>query len=97
LRKYELMLIAKPELEEEGLNGLVTRVQQIMTDHGGQVEKVEQMGRRKLAYTIRKSREGQFVLVHANLDRPAIAELERSLKLTEDVLRYMLVRLDEIE
>jgi len=91
------MLIAKPELEEEGLNGLVTRVQQIMTDHGGQVEKVEQMGRRKLAYTIRKSREGQFVLVHANLDRPAIAELERSLKLTEDVLRYMLVRLDEIE
>jgi len=97
LRTYELLFIAQPALDEEGLNALVTRVQQIMTDQGGQVVHVEQMGRRKLAYPVRKRKEGSYVLIHANLERAAIAELERSLKLSEDVLRYILVRLDEIK
>ena len=96
MRNYELVFIAQPGLDEEGLNGLVNRVQQVMLDHGGQALSVEQMGRRKLAYPIKKHHDGTYVLIHAGLEQVAIAELERSLKLSEDVLRYMLVLSDEI-
>jgi small subunit ribosomal protein S6 len=92
---YELLFIAQPNLDEEALNALVSRVQQVITDNQGQIIKVEQMGRRKLAYPIKKYREGSYVLVQANLERAAMAELERTLKLSEDVLRHLLVRLDE--
>lgn len=95
MRTYELIFIVRPELEEEALNALVARLQQLITDNGGQVAKVDQMGRRKLAYPIQKCREGHYVLITASLDRKVTAELERSLKLSEEVLRHMLVRLDE--
>lgn len=97
MRTYELVFIAQPDLDEEHLNALVEHVQQVITTHGGQVVKLEQMGRRKLAYPIKKRREGHYVLIHAGLERPAIAELERDLKLSEDVLRYLLFRLDEAQ
>ena len=97
MRTYELIFIARPELEEEALTALVGRVRQIMEDNGGQVKKAEPMGRRRLAYPIKKRTHGQYVLIHAGLDRTAISELERSLKLSEDVLRYLLVRLEETE
>jgi len=97
LRTYELVFIAQPDLEEEALNTLVDGVQQVMIDNGGEVQKVEHMGRRKLAYAIDKRTEGHYVLIHASLDQTAIVELERSLKLSEDVIRHLLVRLDETE
>jgi small subunit ribosomal protein S6 len=96
LRTYELLFIAQPELDEENLNALIARVQQVILDHAGQVIKVEQMGRRRLAHTIRKRKEGYYVLIHAGLESAAMTELERSLTLSEDVLRYMLIRLEEI-
>jgi len=92
---YELLFIVQPNLDEEGLNALVARIQQVITDNQGQIIKVEQMGRRKLAYPLKKQREGIYVLIQAGLERVAMAELERALKLSEDVLRYMLLRLDE--
>ncbi len=92
---YELVFIAQPNLDEEALNALVSRVQQVITDNQGQILKVEPMGRRKLAYPIKKYREGSYVLIQANLERAAMAELERTLKLSEDVLRHLLVRLDK--
>jgi len=97
LRTYELVFIAQPDLDEDALNSLVDRVQQVMTDNGGEVQKVERMGRRRLAYSIKKRTEGHYVLVQAGLDRTAIVELERSLRLSGDVLRHLLVRLDEEE
>lgn len=97
MRSYELVFVAQPELDEDSLKALVERVQQVMVDNGGEIVKVEEMGRRTLAYPIRKYREGYYTLMHANLERPAIADLERSLKLSEDVLRHLLVRLDESE
>jgi len=97
LRTYELIFIVQPELEEEPLNALVDSVQQVMVDNGGEVQKVERLGRRKLAYAIKKRTEGHYVLVHASLELTAIRELERSLRLSEDVLRHMLVRLEETE
>lgn len=96
LRTYELVFVAQPELDEERLNALVERIQQTITTHGGQLVKTESLGRRKLAYPIKKRREGHYVLIHAGLETATIAELERELKLSEDVLRYLLVRLDEV-
>ncbi len=95
MRTYELIFIVQPELEEEPLNALVDSVQQVIVDNGGEVQKVERLGRRKLAYAIKKRIEGHYVLVHASLELTAIRELARSLRLSEDVLRHMLVRLEE--
>jgi len=90
------MMIADPDLDEEGLNAVIAQAQQVITDNGGEVIKVEQMGRRKLAYPIQRRREGHYVLIHAGMERVAISELERSLKLSESVFRHLLVRLDEV-
>ena len=95
LRTYELVFIAQPDLEEEALNALVNRIQEVMVENGGEVQEIEHMGRRKLAYPIGKRLEGHYVLVHASLDHAAIVELERSLKLSEDVIRHLLVRVEE--
>ncbi|HHX43889.1 MAG TPA: 30S ribosomal protein S6 [Chloroflexi bacterium] len=97
MRTYELMMIVEPELDEEALAAAVERVQQVITTNGGSIVSVEQMGRRKLAYPIQRRREGHYVLMHANLERETISELERHLRLSEDVLRHLLVRLDEVE
>ena len=95
MHAYELALIAEPGLDDEGLDALVERVKSVITDNGGEVTKVDNRGKRRLAYLIKKKREGYYVFFEANLDNPAISELQRSLRLAEDVLRHMLVRVDE--
>ena len=96
MRTYELVFIAQPGLDEEGLASLVETVKQTVTENGGEIIKEEMMGRRKLAYPINRYEEGHYILLHANLERPTLNELERRLKLSEDILRHIIVRLDEI-
>jgi len=91
------MMIVEPELDEEGLTAVTERVQQVITTNGGAIVKVEQMGLRRLAYPIQRRREGHYVLLHANMERDTIRELERSLRLSEEVFRHLLVRLDEVQ
>lgn len=95
MRTYEVMIIVQPNLDEEGLTAFAGRMQQVITDNGGQVIKAEPLGRRKLAYPIKRRAEGYYVLVQANMEQPAIVELERTLKMSDDVLRHMMIRLDE--
>ena len=95
MRTYELVFIAQPTLEEEGLQSLVDRVKGFVTDTGGNVVDVDHMGRRQLAYAIRNRWEGYYVLIHADLEPAAVAEVEHELNLTEDILRYLLIRLEE--
>jgi small subunit ribosomal protein S6 len=96
LRTYELVFIAQPDLDEEALNALTESLVQVITSNGGELIATEVLGRRRLAYMIGKWREGQYVMIHAKLERQAISELERSLKLSEPVLRHLLLRLDEV-
>lgn len=96
MRTYELMFIAQPDLDEEALKALVERMQQVIVANGGQVIDVEDLGRRTLAYPIKHRKEGNYVLFHAGMGQATITEVERALRLSEDVLRHMLVRLDEI-
>jgi small subunit ribosomal protein S6 len=96
LRTYELVLVVRPEVDEDGYNALIATLSGLVTENGGQVVDVEYMGRRRLAYPINKVTEAHYVLLHLNLETPGLNELERRLKLTEDVVRHLVVRLDEL-
>lgn len=94
LRHYELMYIISPEVAEEHLAALMERVSQMVVSKGGKVQEVAPWGRRKLAYPIGRFREGHYVLAQVELPPPQVRELEASLQIAEEVLRYLLVRVD---
>ncbi len=95
MRNYEVVLIVHPDLDETALNGLVDKVKGWITDAGGAVSKVDLWGKRRMAYAIRKQREGQYVLVHAEMAPSFSAELERNMRLNEPIMRYMITAEDE--
>jgi small subunit ribosomal protein S6 len=95
MRDYELTFIARPELDEAGLAAVEGKVKGFVTSSGGQIAQVEHWGRRQLAYPIKKVGEGQYIFMRVQLPAQAPRELERQLQLTEDVLRYLLVREEE--
>src|SRR5512138_2171342 len=90
MRKYELVCIIQPELDETAFKGVVDRVSGWINDAGGSVDKVDVWGRRRLAYQIRKQREGQYVLMNVTLDPTSTSELERNIRFLETILRHML-------
>ncbi len=95
--KYEMVFIVQPELEEEPLNALVEKMSKTISDLKGQVTQVDSWGRRRLAYPIRNHREGLYYLVEMDMPAAAVRSLEKSIKLMEDVMRYLVVRKDEQE
>jgi len=90
MRKYELICILQPELEEAAFKGAIERVQSWITESGGSVDKTEIWGRRKLAYAIHKQTEGQYVLMNVTLEPKSTGELERNIHFLEPVIRHML-------
>ncbi len=90
MRKYELVCIIQPDLDETAFNGVVDRLKGWIGESGGTVDKVDVWGRRKLAYPIRKQRDGQYVLINASLEPSATSGLERNIRFQEAVLRHML-------
>jgi len=89
MRTYEIVVIAHPDLDEAAFEALIEKVQGWITGVDGSIEKVDRWGRRRMAYAIRKQREGQYVLLKAQMPSSFIAELERNLQLQEPVMRYM--------
>ena len=89
MRKYELVCVIHPDLDETAFNGAVDKVKDWISEAGGSVDKVDNWGRRKLAYMIRKQREGQYILINVTLPPEAIKELEHNMRFHEPVLRYM--------
>ncbi|MBI5297012.1 MAG: 30S ribosomal protein S6 [Chloroflexi bacterium] len=90
MRNYELICIFQPDLDETAFNGVLDRVKGWVTESGGSVDKVDVWGRRRLAYSIRKQREGQYVLLNISIDPSASAGLERNIRYQETVIRHML-------
>ena len=90
MRNYELVCIIQPDLDENAFNGVIDRLKGWVSESGGSVDKVDIWGRRKLAYPIRKQRDGQYVLLNVSLNPSATTELERNLRFQEAVLRHML-------
>ncbi len=91
---YELVYIVRPTVEEQTLTAVKERVEKFIASGGGEITRRDDWGKRRLAYPILKFNEGFYTVLQMNLPPPAVRELERSLKLTEDILRYLVVRLD---
>jgi len=90
MRNYELVCIIQPELDETAFNEAVDKVKGWISDAGGSVSKVDVWGKRRLAYLIRKQREGQYVLLNVSLPPAAATDLERNIRFLEPVMRHML-------
>lgn len=96
-RKYEVMYILRPDIAEEDVEKLTTSLESAMTKGGSQSVTTEKMGMRKLAYTVRKFKEGLYMLMTLEASGEQIAELERRLRVTEQVIKFLTVRMDEEE
>ncbi|MBO0334510.1 30S ribosomal protein S6 [Sneathiella sp. CAU 1612] len=94
---YETVIIARQDISTQQVETLTENMSSFITDGGGTVAKVENWGLRNLAYKIKKNRKGHYVLL--NLDTPvdAMKEMERNLRLNEDVLRHMTIKVEELE
>lgn len=96
MRYYEFVFIVSPEVEEEDLEKVAASVGQMIVDGGGEVVRLESWGRRRLAYPIRRFREGHYVVGHVQMDPEAISGLKDRLALTEEVIRYLLIKTDAV-
>ena len=95
MREYELVFVISPEVADENLGTTTEKVSQFISNRGGSIDKVEPWGRRKLAYPISDFREGNYVLLQFKMDPQNVTDLESSLRISEEVLRYLVVRLGE--
>jgi small subunit ribosomal protein S6 len=89
------MVVMNPTVEETGVQDVAGRVNKYVTDHGGQMEGQDFLGKRRLAYPIGNRMEGTYVLSTFHIDPPHTPELESQLRINEDVLRFLLIRKDE--
>jgi len=96
-RTYEIMFIVRPDVEEADLDKLIEGFQKNVTDGGGEVRSTEKMGRRRLAYTVRKFNDGFYVLLTILAEGSLITEIERRLRVSEPVIKFITVRIDEEE
>lgn len=91
MRKYEVMYILRSELEQEAVQSVVEKFQNIITNNGGEITKHDLLGKRRLAYEINKARDGIYVLVNFNAEPQVVAELDRVLKISDEVIRSLIV------
>lgn len=94
---YENVFIARQDISGAQVDALADQFTQLVADHGGEVKKRENWGLRNLAYRMNKNRKGHYVLFNIDAPAPAIAELERTMRINEDVLRYLTIRVDALE
>jgi len=94
-RLYEILLIADSNLGEPDVDALAAQVQGYVEKEGGRVQKVEKWGKKRLAYLVRRQREAYYVLVVAEAQPTVVKEIERRLRVTDGVLRFITVRVDE--
>lgn len=94
MRDYELGIVVSPEASEEQTKGILDRVTQIVETNGGQVVKVHPWGRRRLAYPIERHRDGLYFFLDLALTPQTVLEIDRNLKVTEEVVRHLIVKRD---
>jgi small subunit ribosomal protein S6 len=95
MRRYELMLVLRPDLPEEGVQGALDRTTRSISGSGGQIVKVSPWGRRRLAYPIGPHREGSYYIVVFDAPSETVAELERGLRITEEAMRHLVTRIEK--
>jgi small subunit ribosomal protein S6 len=94
-RFYEVMFIVRPDVEDADLDKLIAGFEQTVVNGGGTVRSTEKWGRRRLAYTVRKFNDGNYILMTIDADGALVHELERRLRVSEPVIKFITVRMDE--
>jgi small subunit ribosomal protein S6 len=94
-RAYEVIVVVRLDIEEGAVNNTIDQVKNWIETDEGKVQKVDRWGRRKLAYEIEKQREGYYVLMDAEMESRGLNELERNMNLSQNLLRYLIVRKGE--
>lgn len=95
MRNYEGVFILNPDLASEASKGVVAQLQELVSKNGGRVDGLQEWGKRRMAYKIKKKQDGNYVIVNFQLDSRNTKKLEQSLRLNDHVLRYLLVNKDE--
>ena len=96
MRKYEIVFIVRP-LEEEQINVVIEKFSKLITSNGGTIDKEDRWGKKRLAYEIKKEIEGYYVLFYVTCEPACLNECDRVMKITDEVLKHMIVRSDEKE
>lgn len=94
MRAYECMFIIAPQLDEEKTEAVITKFENLITSNSGEITKTDRMGRRRLAYEIDENMEGYYVILYFNAEPTLAAELDRVFKITDGVIRHLIVRKD---
>jgi len=92
LRRYEVIFIIRPDLDEEKNAAVIEKFKEIVESHGGEIIKLDKWGKRKLAYEVKDFREGSYVIIQIKAEPRLASELDRVFKITDEVLRHMIVR-----
>jgi small subunit ribosomal protein S6 len=94
MRKYELICVVHPDLDETAFNGVIEKVKVWISETSGTLDKVDIWGRRRLAYPVKKQREGQYVLFSITMPATGTAALEQNMRFLEPVIRYMITAVE---
>ncbi|MEG8990334.1 30S ribosomal protein S6 [Ignavibacteria bacterium 4148-Me] len=92
---YESVVIINAALEDEQVEATISRLREVITTHGGEIVDIDRWGRKRLAYPIQKAKSGYYVIIRFNAPTNLISILERSLRLDENVIRYLTIALDK--
>ena len=95
MRKYEIIFIAHPDLDEENLNAVIEKVSGWVNQFKGEVVSVDNWGKRRMAYRIRKQRDGQYVLMNVNLEPASVKEISRNMQFVESIMRSMITAVED--
>ncbi len=95
MRKYEMLYVLRPDLTEEAVQANREKFNTLITNNGGEIVKVDEMGKRRLAYEINDFKEGVYTVVYFQGTNDTVNELDRVIKITEDVIRFLIVKEEE--
>ncbi|MDQ0233171.1 small subunit ribosomal protein S6 [Metabacillus malikii] len=95
MRKYEIMYIIRPNIEDEAKKALVERFNNILSDNGAELTEAKEWGKRRLAYEINDFRDGYYMLLQVNAEAAAVQEFDRLAKISEDIIRHIVVKKEE--
>ncbi|WLR41873.1 30S ribosomal protein S6 [Bacillus carboniphilus] len=95
MKKYEIMYIIRPNIEDEAKKSLVERFNGILTTNGAEITEVKEWGKRRLAYEINDFRDGYYMLIHVDASAEAVQEFDRLAKISEDIIRHIVVKQEQ--
>jgi small subunit ribosomal protein S6 len=95
MRKYEIMYIIRPNIEDEAKKALVERFNGVLTDNGAEITNVKEWGKRRLAYEINDFRDGFYMILNVMSNSEAINEFDRLAKISEDIIRHIVIKLED--